>query len=244
MENEQDVIGDRRCDRRLDRGAWSILCSCNGRPHQIGTVNAMNNVEAKKSTTCGDRTDRIEVEPSEDLRLELPNSLRGKSIHDIWGPGCFGPLIRRLEDEHKLGQAAPSPPTRAELATLVELYEDDPSQALRGVLLRELRNERREKSGPKVSLSPSQLERELLPIYYERAMRLAAWFRKRLIAVESRKKRWQKRERVPARSAVAKGFVRRWLPWVRDLDDKTISNKLSEMRDPDQKKKRAKSAKL
>lgn len=205
----------------------------------------MNNVEAKQSRTGGGSTDPSAVKFVRDQRLELPKSLRGKSAHEIWGPGGPGPLVRRLGDEHELGRSAPSPLTSEELATLVELYEDQPPLALREVVVRELRNERREKPGPKVSLGPSQwLERQLLPIYYERAMRVAAWLRKRLIAAEKRKKRWQKPEQVPTQAALAMRFVRHWLPSIRNLDDKTIANKLSEMKDPGQKKKRAKSAKL
>lgn len=204
----------------------------------------MKNVETKKSKTGGDRTEPGAVDFVSDRRLDLPECLREKSAHEIWGAGGLGPLIRRLEEEYKLGRSALLPLTRAELATLVELYEDEPSLALREVVVRELRNQRRIRPGPKVSLGPSQwLERHLLPIYYERAMRVAGWLRKRLIATEKRKRRWEKPEYIPTQAALAMRFVRHWLPSIRNLDDKTIANKLSEMKDPSEKKRRAKSAK-
>lgn len=149
----------------------------------------MNNVEAKNSLTGGEPADPSAIDLVADQRLDLPKSLVGKSAHEIWGPGGPGPLVRRLSDEHNLGRSAPIPLTREELATLVELYEDEPSQALRDVLVRDLRNQRRVRPGPKVSLGPSKwIERQLLPIYYDRAMRVAGWLRKRLIAAEKRKK--------------------------------------------------------
>lgn len=178
-----------------------------------------------------------------DRRLDLPKSFRGKSIHDIWGPGGPGPLIRRLDDEHKLGRSAPSPLTSEELATLVEIYGDEPSQALRDAVVRELRNQRRGRPGPKVSLAASEwLERHLLPIYYARGMHVAERYRRQMRIIEDRKnKRRDVAARVPTQAEVALRFVRKWLPSTRGLDDKTLANKLSALKDPMEKKLRAKS---
>lgn len=55
--------------------------------------------------------------------------------------------------------------------------------------------------------------------------------------------RWQTKERVPSQTELAMDFVRSRLPSTRDLDDKTIANRLSAIKDPSEKKPRAKTAK-
>lgn len=205
----------------------------------------MTNINTENSGRGGDSADHGSSDRVIDRRLDLPKSYRGKSIHDVWGPGGPGPLISRLTDEHKFGRSASLPLANEELATLVELYEDEPSLALREVVVRELRNQRRTRPGPKAVRNPSQwIQRHLLPIYYERGMRVADRYRRRMLVIEDRKKkRRDVAARIPTQTEVAFRFVRKWLPSTRGLDDKTLANKLSAMKDPRDKRPRAKQGK-
>lgn len=191
-----------------------------------------------------DRQNNDASDCEDDRRLELPKSFRGKSLHEVWGAGGPAVLIRRLATEHKLGSFAPEPLTNLELAKLVELYDDEPSLALREVVVRELLDQRRARPGPDADLRPYQrLEWHLFPILYERFRRVAAWRRGRLTLIETRKKRWQTSEEIPTQTALAMRFVRIRLPWTRELSDKTLANKLSEMKGQSNKTPKAKAAK-
>lgn len=199
----------------------------------------------RKSERDGGRAEPSSSERVVDRRLDLPRSFRDKSIHDVWGPNGPAALLRRLAQEHELGRLAPRQLTKDELAQLVELYEDEPlPKALRNLVVLELRNQRPARPGRKTGLNSIQrLEQDLLPSVYRRAMRAAAWLRKRLIRREERKMRWQTNEPVPSQTELAMSFVRNRLPSTRDLDDKTIANRLSAIKDPSEKKPRAKAAK-
>lgn len=199
----------------------------------------------RKSERDGGRAESSSSERVVDRRLDLPRSFRDKSIHDVWGPNGPAGLLRRLAQEHELGRLAPRRLTKDELAQLVELYEDEPlPKALRNIIVLELRNQRCARPGRKTSLNSIQrLEQDLLPSVYRRAMRAAAWLRKRLSRREERKMRWQTKEPVPSQTELAMNFVRSRLPSTRDLDDKTIANRLSAIKDPSEKKPRAKAAK-
>ena len=165
--------------------------------------------------------------------FDLPTSLRAKGAFDIWGPGGPGPLLRRLNAESVEGNTAYAPLTAGELAQLIELFDGEPlPQSLRSVLLRELRSERRARPGRKVRLSLIQdIERHLLPGVYARGMRAAAWLRPRLVRIEERKPRRATAEPIPTQSQLAMHLVRARLPSMRKLNDKTLANKLSELKD-------------
>ena len=185
-------------------------------------------------------------ERSIDRHVNLPRSFRDKTIHDVWRrPEGPAPLLRRLEKEFELGHSAPDPLSNNELAKLLAFYDGEPMpEPLTIIVRRELRGERRARPGRKVGFTPAkQLEKTLLPFVYARAMRAAAWLRKRLIRTEERKMRWQRRDTVPSQTKLAMHFVRSRLPSTRDLDDITIANKLSAIKDPSEKKPRAKVAK-
>jgi len=168
--------------------------------------------------------------------LYLPTSFRDKGLHEVWGPDGPAGLLRRLEQESVLGHRTPRPLSNEELAQLVELCDGEPlPSALINILIRELRNERRVRPGRKADLSPPHnLKQLLLPALYERGTLVARRYRRRLLLIEKRKKRWQLAEQIPTEAEVALRYVRKWLP----SSDKTLANRLTALKDKSERKKR------
>ncbi len=200
----------------------------------------MTKVNDEQSGRDGDKADPGSSERMVDRRLDLPRSFRDKGIHEVWGSSGPANLLRRLAQENELGRSAPRPLGNDELAQLVELYDDEPlPQALKSILVRELRNERRVRPGRKADLSPPhKLKQLLLPALYERGTLVARRYRRRLLLIEKRKKRWQLAEQIPTEAEVALRYVRKWLP----LSDKTLANRLTALKDKSERKKRKRRA--
>lgn len=197
----------------------------------------------KHEKTGGD-DEKVQQDSSEreiERGLYLPKYFRDKGLHEVWGPDGPAGLLRRLEQESELGRRAPQPLSNEELAQLVELCDGEPlPSALRNMLIQELRNERCVRPGLKVDLSPShKLQQLLLPALYEHGTLVARRYRRRLLLIEKRKKRRHLAEQIPTEAEVALRYVQKWLP----SSSKTLANKLSALKDPSEKKPRAKAAK-
>ena len=179
---------------------------------------------------------------SVDRRSWLPRPLKGRSIYEIWGKGGPGPLLSKLGTEPESGDSVSYPLNRGEIAQLVELFKDEPlPDVLRDLVLRELRGERQARPGPKYARTVLlQIEHDLFPSVYETGLRVADRARRHLVAVEKRKKRWERPKPVPTRAAIAACYVRQRLPSMRMLSDKSIANALSARKDAKEKKPRAK----
>lgn len=195
----------------------------------------MKNGGAKTSEVGGDIPEPVWSERPRDQRIELPKNLRGRNVHEVWG------LIIRLAEEHRSGRLAPLPVTNQELAVLVELYDDAPPRALTQVLIKELRNQRRKRPGRNVDHNKFyDFEWGALPVIYDRGMNVASRYRRRLLALQKRKKRRDIAPKIPTQAEVAMRYVRKRLPEIASLNDKTLANKMSELKDPRDKKPRAK----
>lgn len=232
----------RSCGRLAVRRTWPISCVTSLWSYQLETVIIVSNTEDEKSGRDG--ADLGSSDYINFPRLEFPRDFYEKRLHEMRGTGSPVSLIFRLTREHELGRSASLPLTNEELAKLVELYDDAPTKALREVLVRELRSQRRLRPGRKADLTSSQrLERHLLPILYNRAMRVGSWLRRQLIRKEESKKRRESVEAIPTQAALAMAIVRERLPSTRGLSDKALANKLSAMKDPSDKRSRTKAAK-
>lgn len=219
---------------RTARGAWPNSCGRKPRSHRIGTMNILPRMGNEKTGRDGDSA---EPNLAVDRRIKLPKNFGGKSVHEIWG------LVLRLSDEHKSGRSAPLPLSNDELAVLVQLYDDEPSPALRQVVIRELRNQRRKRPGRKADHDEYHgFDWDLLPLIYDRGMCVARRYRKRLSTLQKRKKRRDPEIKIPTQSKVALRYVRKRLQYIAGLSDKTLMNKLSAMKDPRDKRRMAKSA--
>ena len=200
----------------------------------------MTKINDEQSGGDGDKVGPGSSDRPIDRRLDMPKSLRNKGLHEVWGPNGPANLLRRLAQENELGRSAPRPLSNDELAQLVELYDDEPlPQALKSILVRELRNERRGRPGRKADLSPPhKLKQLLLPALYEHGTLIARRYRRRLLLIEKRKKRWQPAEQIPTEAEVALRYVRKWLP----SSDKTLANRLTALKDKSERKKRKRRA--
>jgi hypothetical protein len=201
----------------------------------------MANINHKKTSRDDESIDQSLSQPAIDRYADWPKYLREKSFHEIWRPGGPGGLYRRAEQENKLGHLTPQPLSNEQLAQLLEECDGEPlPSALRNLVVRELRKKRRERPGRKANLSPShRLERLLLPALYEHGTLIARRYRRRLLLIETRKKRRHLAEQIPTEAEVALRYVQKWLP----SSSKTLANKLSAIKDPSEKKPRAKATK-
>lgn len=201
----------------------------------------MAKTKDEKAGGDDDSVDPSLSKPAIDRYTGWPKSLREKSFHEIWRQGGPGGLYSRAEQENKLGHSAPQPLSNEELAQLVLLCNGEPlPSTLRNILIQELRNERRVRPGRKVDLSPShKLQQLLLPALYEHGTLIARRYRRRLLLIEKRKKRRHLAEQIPTEAEVARRYVQKWLP----SSSKTLANKLSALKDPSERKPRAKIAK-
>jgi len=201
----------------------------------------MAKIEDEKAGGDDDSVDPSLSKPAIDRYTGWPKSLPEKSFHEIWRQGGLGRLYSRAEQENKLGRSTPQPLSNEELARLVVECDGEPlPSALRNIVVRELRNERRERPGRKADVNPTHtLKQLLLPALYEHGTLIARRYRRRLLLIEKRKKRRHLAEQIPTEAEVALRYVQKWLP----SRSKTLANKLSAIKDPSEKKPRAKPAK-
>ncbi len=181
------------------------------------------------------------------------------SAHDLFGEGGVGPLLSRARSEVQflklrsqaqralslkhLSQAQCEdglkrfskellkyPLTRDELIRLIDHYKDEAlPEAVRTVLIEELREERKNKSGPKHVRLQSSVDKLLLAHEYARGLargeKIRVWRKARKASYGGRFV-----YHTPTAREYACRYIRRRFPEYRDLTDAAISNMLSLMR--------------
>jgi hypothetical protein len=163
-------------------------------------------------------------------QLIVPRALAEGGPYAIWQKDGPGRLLRELAKEHALGDATLTP---EELAGLIELFRDEPlPDSLRVAVVTQLRGKRLRRQGAatKRQTSLEQVEYMMLPAAFDEALQEADAERENLKKRGRRQGRYDDTNRLPKASSIACNLVRKRLPTLSRLTDRSLQNEVSKAR--------------
>ena len=165
-----------------------------------------------------------------EIRLDIPQAFSNGDPDAIWREGGPGPLLRRLAIEQATGEATL---TQEELADLVELFRKDPlPESLRLAVTDQLRGKRQRRQGaPKKRQTSNELvEYFMLPGVYDDALEDAEAERELLRKQGRKQGRYDDADRLPSACSIACKLVRKRLPTLDHLTDRSLMNEVSKVK--------------
>lgn len=177
-----------------------------------------------------EENENLLVDASLASQISVPSHFGCGDYFQIRASGGPADLLLKLAAEAVQGELSNDPLTGDDIARLIELFQDEPLPvALREILVRHHRGERKFRAGRKMQRSPlTILTDAMLPQLYGMAKHFAE---QRHSGTEMRNS-WSTHKAIlneePSKTHLTCQQLREWIPRLRHVSDKRILNMISE----------------